>query len=126
MTLTRFESGFLPRFLGTWVIAALSLLATAFLIPGISLTSLVAAAIGALVLGLINAVVRPLILLLTLPLTILSLGLFLFIVNAISFSMVAYFTPGFTINTFWDAIFGSIILSIVSGILNQFIGLDND
>ena len=126
MTLTRFESGFLPRFFGTWVIAALSLLATAFFIPGISLTSLVAAAIGALVLGLINAVVRPLILLLTLPLTILSLGLFLFIVNAISFSMVAYFTPGFTINTFWDAIFGSIILSIVSGILNQFIGLDND
>ena len=126
MTLTRFESGFLPRFFGTWVIAALSLLATAFLIPGISLTSLVAAAIGALVLGLINAVVRPLILLFTLPLTILSLCLFLFIVNAISFSMVAYFTPGFTINTFWDAIFGSIILSIVSGILNQFIGLDND
>jgi putative membrane protein len=126
MTQTRFESGFLPRFLGTWVISALSLLATAFLIPGISLDSLVAAAIGALVLGLINAVVRPLILLFTLPLTILTLGLFLFIVNAISFSLVAYFTPGFTINTFWDAIFGSIILSFVSGILNQLIGLDRD
>ncbi|MFM1843866.1 MAG: hypothetical protein RLZZ490_2609 [Cyanobacteriota bacterium] len=126
MTLTRFEAGFLPRFLGTWVISALSLLATAFLIPGITLTNLVSAAIGALVLGLINAIVRPLILLLTLPLTILTLGLFLFIVNAISFSMVAYFTPGFTINTFWDAIFGSVILSIVSGILNQFIGLDDD
>lgn len=124
MTLTRFEAGFLPRFLGTWLISALSLLATAFLIPGISLNSLTAAAIGALVLGLINAVVRPLILLFTLPLTILTLGLFLFVVNALSFSLVAYLTPGFTINTFWDAIFGSIILSIVAGILNQFIGLD--
>jgi putative membrane protein len=86
------------------------------------LDSVTAAAIGAIVLGLINALVRPLILLFTLPLTILTLGLFLFVVNAISFSLVAYFTPGFTIATFWDALFGSIVLSLVSGVFNHLFG----
>jgi putative membrane protein len=71
---------------------------------------------------LINALVRPLILLFTLPLTILTLGLFLFVVNAISFSLVAYFTPGFTIATFWDALFGSIVLFLVSGVFNHLFG----
>ena len=70
-----------------------------------------------------NAIVRPFILLLTLPLTSLTLGLFLLVVNAISLSLVAYFTPGFTINTFWDAIFGSLILSFVSSVLNHLFGV---
>ncbi|MEB3189138.1 MAG: phage holin family protein [Snowella sp.] len=122
MTLTRLENGFMPRFLLTWLITAISLLVTAYLVPGISLDSVTAAAIGAIVLGLINALVRPLILLFTLPLTILTLGLFLFVVNAISFSLVAYFTPGFTIASFWDALFGSIVLSLVSGVFNHLFG----
>ncbi|MEB3122656.1 MAG: phage holin family protein [Snowella sp.] len=123
MALTRMENGFLPRFLVTWLITAVSLLATAYIIPGISLASFTAAAIAAIVLGFVNAIVRPIILLLTLPLTILTLGLFLLIVNAISLSLVAYFTPGFTINTFWDAIFGSLILSFVSSVLNHLFGV---
>jgi putative membrane protein len=72
--------------------------------------------------GLINAIVRPILILLTLPLTFLTLGLFLFVVNAISFSLVSYFTPGFEIKSFWDALFGSIILSIVSSFLGQALG----
>ncbi|WP_267383557.1 phage holin family protein [Cyanobacterium sp. uoEpiScrs1] len=108
----------MPFFL-TWLITAISLLITAYVIPGIFLKSFIAAAFAAVVMGIINAVVRPILILFTLPLTFLSLGLFLFVVNAIAFSLVSYFTPGFNINTFWDALFGSIILSIVSGFLGE-------
>lgn len=113
----------MTRFLGTWLVTALSLLLTAWLIPGIQLDGVTAAAIAAIILGLVNALVRPLLVLFTLPLTILTLGLFLLVVNAISLSIVAYFTPGFEIRSFWDALFGSLILSFISGLLNQFFGL---
>lgn len=109
----------MKRFLLTWVVTALSLIITAFVVPGISLTSWVAAAVAAIVLGLVNATVRPVILILTLPLTILTLGLFLLVVNAISIALVAYLTPGFTVGGFFPAVFGSIVLSFVSGLLNQ-------
>ncbi|MEA5508236.1 phage holin family protein [Crocosphaera sp. UHCC 0190] len=109
----------MSQFLLTWIITALSLLITAYLVPGIIIKGLMVAAIAALVMGLINAVVRPILILFTLPLTFLSLGLFLFVINAISFSLVSYFTPGFEINSFWDALFGSIILSFVSSVLSQ-------
>ncbi|MDJ0658833.1 MAG: phage holin family protein [Crocosphaera sp.] len=107
------------QFILTWILTALSLLITAYLIPGITIDGFTVAAIATLVMGLINAVVRPLLLLFTLPLTVLTLGLFLFVINAISFSLVSYFTPGFTINSFWDALFGSIILSIVSSVFSN-------
>ncbi len=107
------------QFILTWIITALSLLITAYLVPGITIDGFQVAAIATLVMGLINAIVRPILLLFTLPLTILTLGLFLLVVNAISFSLVSYFTPGFTVNSFWDALFGSIILSIVSSFLNK-------
>lgn len=109
----------MPRFLLTWLITAISLIITAYLIPGITLASFSVAAIAAIVLGLINALIRPLLILFTLPLTILTLGLFLFIINAISFNLVAYFTPGFNIANFWDAILGSIVLSLISGVLSK-------
>ncbi|CCQ61584.1 Membrane protein of unknown function [Crocosphaera watsonii WH 0402] len=101
------------------MITALSLLITAYLIPGITINGFTVAAIATLVMGLINAIVKPILLLFTLPLTILTLGLFLFVVNAISFSLVSYFTPGFTVNSFLDALFGSIVLSIVSSFLGK-------
>lgn len=107
------------QFLFTWLITAISLLITAYVIPGIFIESLVAAVFAAIVMGAVNAIVRPILILFTLPLTFLSLGLFLFVVNAIAFSLVSYFTPGFSINTFWDALFGSIILSLISGFLSQ-------
>ena len=101
------------------MITALSLLITAYLIPGITINGFTVAAIATLVMGLINAIGKPILLLFTLPLTILTLGLFLFVVNAISFSLVSYFTPGFTVNSFLDALFGSIVLSIVSSFLGK-------
>lgn len=109
----------MPQFLVTWIVTAVSLLITAYLIPGITIASVNVAIVAAVVLGLINAIVKPILILFTLPLTILSLGLFLFVVNAISFSMVAYFTPGLEIRTFFDALFGCIILSLISGFLGN-------
>lgn len=106
-------------FLLTWILTAVALLLTASIVPGISIASFYVAIIAAVVLGLINAIVKPLLIFFTLPLTILTLGLFIFVINAIAFSLVAYFTPGFTINGFFPALFGSIILSIISGVLNS-------
>lgn len=106
-------------FLLTWILTAVALLLTASIVPGISIASFSVAIIAVVVLGLINAIVKPLLIFFTLPLTILTLGLFIFVINAIAFSLVAYFTPGFTINGFFPALFGSIILSIISSVLNS-------
>ena len=114
----------MPQFIITWIITAVSLLITAYFVPGIKIDTVTAAAIGAIVLGLINAIVKPIMILLTLPLTILTLGLFLFVINALSFYLVAYLTPGFHISTFWAALLGSIVLSLVSSILSIFFGRD--
>lgn len=105
------------RFIITWILTAISLLITAHFVPGIEIKTVTDAAIGAIVLGLVNAIVRPILVLLTLPFTILTLGLFLFVVNALSLYLVAYLTPGFNIATFWAALLGSIVLSIVSSLL---------
>ncbi|PSF33180.1 hypothetical protein C7H19_20460 [Aphanothece hegewaldii CCALA 016] len=106
-------------FLLTWILTALALLLTASIVPGISIASFSVAIIAAVVLGLVNAIVKPLLIFFTLPLTILTLGLFIFVVNAIAFSLVAYFTPGFHVGGFFPALFGSIVLSIISSILNS-------
>ncbi|EKD08538.1 phage holin family protein [Limnospira platensis] len=100
------------NFFLTWLLAAIALSITAYLVPGLDLDSWQAAAVGAIVMGLVNAI-------LTLPLTLLTLGLFLFAVNAISLYLVAEFTPGFTINGFWPALWGSIVLSLVSWGMSQ-------
>lgn len=109
----------MPQFLITWIVTAVSMLIASYLITGINITSFEAAAIGAIFLGLVNAIVRPLLVFFTFPLTLFSLGLFLFVINAICFSLVAYLTPSFTITGFLDALFGSIIVSVVSSILNK-------
>lgn len=107
------------QFLLTWIATALSLLITDYIFAGITITSVEAAAVGAIVLGLVNAIVKPILVFLTFPLTILTFGLFLLVVNAISFSLVAYFTPGFKIESFVDAFLGSIVLSLISGFLDR-------
>ena len=74
----------MPQFLLTWLATAISLWVTAYIVPGLAIASFTAAAVGAIVLGLVNAIVKPLLILFTLPLTILTLGLFLLVVNAIA------------------------------------------
>lgn len=103
------------------IITALSLLLVAELLPGIELSGIVPALIAATLLGLVNAVVRPVLIFLTLPITILTLGLFIFVVNGFLFWFVAYFIEGFHIAGFWTALFGSIIVSTVSSIISAVI-----
>ena len=113
------------QFLLTWLATAVSLLITAWIVPGLNITGFSAAAIGAIVLGFVNAIVKPLLVIFTLPLTILTLGLFLLVVNAIAFSLVGYLTPGFEVTGFFPAVFGSIVLSVISGIISQFFQVDD-
>ncbi len=108
------------QFLLTWLATAVSLFLTAFIVPGLTIVSFSSAIVGAAVLGLVNAVVKPILVLFTLPLTILTLGLFLLVVNALALGLVSYLTPGLTIAGFFPAVFGSIVLTIVSGLVNQF------
>jgi putative membrane protein len=107
------------QFVITWLATAVSLMVTAFIVPGFTVVSFSSAVVGAAVLGLVNAVVKPILVLFTLPLTILTLGLFLLVVNAIALGLVSYLTPGLTIAGFFPAVFGSIVLTIVSGLINQ-------
>lgn len=113
------------NFFLTWVLSAISIGITAYLVPGFSITSWQAAAIAVVVMALVNAIIRPIITILTLPLTILTLGLFLFVVNAISISLVAYLTPGFDISSFWAALLGSIVLSLISSFFNRLLVTSN-
>ncbi len=114
-----FRSLIMLQFLLTWLATAVSLIVTAFIVPGFAIVSFSSAVVGAAILGLVNAVVKPILVLFTLPLTILTLGLFLLVVNAIALGLVSYLTPGFTITGFFPAVFGSIVLTIVSGLVNQ-------
>ena len=114
----------MPKFLVTLIVTAISMIVTSYLIPGIVISSITAALVGAFVFGIVNAIVKPILILFTLPVTILSLGLFLFVINAICFALVGYFTPGFAINGFFDALLGSIVVSIVSGFLNNQVSSD--
>jgi len=115
----------MSQFIITLIVTAVSMLIVSRIIPGIEIDSTVAALIGSFVFGIVNGIIKPILVLFTLPFTIVTLGLFLFVVNAICFSLVGYFTPGFEVSGFLDALFGSILVSLVSGLLSQFFG-DND
>ena len=106
------------RLLLVWLINALSLLAVAYLIPSIQVASFTAALAAAVVLGLVNAVIRPLLILLTLPATLLTLGLFIFVLNGLLFWLVGSFLRGFVVGGFWAGVFGAILYSIVSWALS--------
>ena len=87
----------MPQFLLTWLVATISLMIPAYIVSGFVVNRFVAAAIAAVVLGLVNATIKPILVLLTLPLTILTLRLFLFIVNAIAILLAGLLTPGFRV-----------------------------
>lgn len=106
------------RFLVRVLLNAVGVLLAARIIPGIVVSSAAAALAAGLVLGVINAVIRPVLSILTLPFTILTLGLFIFIVNAICLALVAWLVPGFGVHGFVAACLGSIFISLVSWILS--------
>jgi len=109
------------RILVVWLINALALLSVAYVMPSIHVDSFGTALVAAVVLGLVNAVIRPVLILLTLPATILSLGLFIFVINGLLFWFVGSYLKGFAVAGFWSAFFGAIIYSIVSWALSSLV-----
>jgi len=105
------------RFLVHWFLLAVALALTAWLLPGVHVDSVGALVVAALVLGFLNAVLRPVLVLLTLPLTLLTLGLFYLILNAILFALAATLVPGFHVGGFGSAFFGAIFMGVISLIL---------
>ena len=104
-----------------WLILTVSIIITAYLLDGIRVSGFFSAFSAAAILGILNAFLRPILFILTLPLNIVSLGLFTFVINAILLMMVQGVIPGFQIHGFWSAIFGSLLISLVSWILTSFI-----
>src|SRR6267142_6175156 len=109
------------RLLLVWLINSVSLLAVAYLMPSISVSSFGSALIAALILGLVNAVIRPILILLTLPATLLTLGLFIFVINGLLFWFVGSFISGFTVAGFWWGVLGAIVYSLISLLLTALV-----
>lgn len=118
------------NFLLIWLVSAISLIITAKLVPGIEITNFTSAILASGLIGFVNATIRPIITILTLPLTLLSLGLFLLIINAISLSLAGWlsgvFNIGFKVVGFWPAFFGAIVLSLISGFLSRVAKVDQN
>ncbi|WP_426396092.1 phage holin family protein [Ralstonia sp. R-29] len=107
------------RLLAVWVINALALLLVAYLLQGIHVNGFGSALIAALVLGLVNTLIRPILVILTLPVTLLTLGLFIFIINALLFLFVGNLLSGFQVASFGAALLGSILYSVISWLLSS-------
>jgi putative membrane protein len=111
-------TGFILR----WVVGALGLWLASRIVPGIHIRGLDTLLLAALLLGLVNAFVRPLVVFLTLPLTLLTLGLFLLVINAVLFWLVSFFLSGFSVHGFMAALGGAIVTGFVSWLASGFIG----
>jgi putative membrane protein len=107
------------RLLAVWLINALALLALPYLLPSIHVASFTTALGVAVVLGLINAVIRPVLLLLTLPVTLLTLGLFIFAINGMMFMLAAWLLEGFVVDGFLAGVIGSALYSVTSWLLTK-------
>ena len=101
------------KFIIKWLCSALALLAVAYLYSGVVVTSFTGALIAAAVLGVLNTIIRPLLVLLTLPVTLVTLGLFIFVINALMFWAAASLVSGLNVNGFWAALIGSLIYSLL-------------
>jgi putative membrane protein len=112
----------MPHFLLTWLLTAVALVITAKLVPGFKIDNFTAALIASVVLGLVNAIIKPILVVLTLPITLVTLGLFLFVINAITIWLAGSITPGFHVLGFVPALLGSIVLTIVASVLNYVLG----
>mgnify|MGYP006331546339 FL=1 len=102
------------RILVAWLINALALFLLPYVCPWVRVASMGAALIAALVLGLVNALIRPILFLLTLPVTILTLGLFILVINGLLFWWVGSFLEGFRVAGFWSGVFGAIVFSLIT------------
>jgi len=108
------------RFVVHWLVTALALWVTAAVLPGVGFSSVTSLAVGAIVLGLVNALVRPVLTILTLPITILTLGLFYLVVNGIAFALAAALVPGFEVAGFGWAVLGALLVGVISWFAGAF------
>jgi len=104
-----------------WLLLTISIILTSYLIDGIYVRSFASALFAALVLGILNALFRPILLIVTIPINILTLGLFTFVINALLLKMVSGVVPGFYVHGFFSAVFGSLLISLVSWLLSSFV-----
>jgi putative membrane protein len=114
------------RLVLTWLINAAALFAVPYLMHSVDVTSIGAALVAALLLGLVNTLIRPLLLLLTLPVTVLTLGLFIFVINGLMFWLVAQLVDGFHVDNFWSAILGALLYSVISWALSTLLLKDDN
>lgn len=113
----------MKKFLQSWLINTLAVLVAVYIVPGIHYEKGIDLAVASLLLGILNAVIRPVIFLLTLPLLIFSLGLFTLVINALLLYFVGFvLRPHFYVSTFWDAFWGALVISLISIILNSLTG----
>lgn len=106
------------KLLIVWLINALALVALPYIVGGVQIASFGTALLAALLLGLVNSLVRPVLVLLTLPITLVTLGLFIFVINGLLFWLVASFLEGFHVTGFWPAFFGALVYSLISWALS--------
>lgn len=106
-------------FISKLIIGTLAIIVTTLLLPGIQIDSALTALWVSLVLAFLNAILRPVLVLLTIPITLISMGLFLLVINAVMILLVAKLVPGFSVSGFWTALLFSIILSIVNTIFTN-------
>ena len=111
----------MPGILIRWLTTTAAIVATSYLLDGIQVSGFFPAVFAAAMLGILNAFFRPIALLLTLPINILTLGLFTFIINALMLKMASGIIPGFDVYGFWTAIFGSLLISLFSWLLDSFV-----
>jgi putative membrane protein len=104
-----------------WLVLTAAIMVASYVVEGITVKGFWSAFFSAAILGILNAFFRPILIFLTLPLTILSFGLFIFVINALLLMMVSGVIPGFEVHGFWSAVFGSLIISIVSWLLGSFV-----
>ncbi|RFC30800.1 MAG: putative membrane protein [Candidatus Nitrotoga sp. MKT] len=109
------------RLILIWIFNAIALLAVAYLLPGIRVDGFISALIAALILGLINTLLRPFLILLTLPVTVLSLGLFILVINGLLFWFAGSVLKGFEVNSFGAGVIGALLYSAFSFVLSLFL-----
>lgn len=102
-----------------WAVSAFALAVTAWVVPGVQVNGMIALLVAAIVLGFLNAVIKPVFVILTLPATILTLGIFYFVLNGIFFGLAAVLVPGFGLAGFGSAILGAFIMGVVSNVVGN-------
>lgn len=106
-------------FITKWFVTFCAVLITERILPGIEVENVLTLIVTALILGILNAVLRPVLLIVTLPITVMTLGLFALVINGIILALTSVLIPGFYVAGFWSAVFGALLISLASAIINN-------